>query len=169
MRNIIKIAVAVLIMAAAVPGMAQEWEIRAVAGDELRGTMADTMFVYHHNNGSVFVSQANEAVLVTTNDGIFNIVGMDNHAMATIGLYDTTGALVEKLKFFSYGSQKDPASVVMKDYTMRMFNAKHPDNHQTTRMIDYLKHRDGAVRIILPRYASPDLDMTIPCMSSKWR
>ena len=115
------------------------------------------------------MSQANEVVIVKTNNGIFDFSGMDGHVNAIIGLYDTTGALVEKLKFFSYGSPKDPASVVMKDYTMRLFNAKHPDNHQTTRMIDYLKHRDGAVRIILPRYASPDLDMTIPCMSSKWR
>lgn len=169
MKRIIIIAVAVLIMAAAVPMSAQEWEIQTTEADELRGTAADTFFVYRHKDGKVFVSQANMAAVVTTNEGIFNIVGMDNHAIATIGLYDTTGALVEKLKFYAYGSPKDPASVVMKDYTMRMFNAKHPDNHQTTRMIDYLKHRDGAVRIILPRYASPDLDMTIPCMSSKWR
>ena len=60
MKDFIKIAVAVLIMAAALPMRAQEWEIQAVAGDELRGTMDDTMFIYHHDNGSVFVSQAVE-------------------------------------------------------------------------------------------------------------
>lgn len=165
MKNIIKIAVAVLIMVSALPMRAQEWEIQSVDGDELRGTKADTFLVYDHKDGSVFVSQANEAVLVKTNNGIFDFSGMDGHVNAIIGLYDTNGALVEKLKFFAYGTLKNPESVVMKDYTMRMFNSNHPDNHQTTRMIDFIKNKKGSVRIILPRYGDSDLDMKIPCLN----
>lgn len=165
MKDFIKIAVAVLIMAAAVPMMAQEWEIQSVDGDELRGTKADTFLVYEHKDGVVVVSQANEVVIVKTNNGIFDFSGMDGHVNAIIGLYDTDGALVDKLKFFAYGTLKNPESVLMKDYTMRMFNSNHPDNHQTTRMIDFIKSKKGSVRIILPRYGDTDLDMKIPCLN----
>lgn len=165
MRNIIKIAVALLIMATAVPMRAQEWEIQTIPADELRNIESDTFLVYQHKEGKVFISQAKQVVVVTTENGIFDI-SIKNDIFATVGLYDGAGVLVEKLNFLAFGSLKDPTNVVMKDYAVRLLNKNHPENHKTTRMIDFLKHNVGSVRIILPRYRDSYLDIKIPCMKN---
>ena len=157
MKKILLAIVAVLLI---MKVTAQEWKERDIEADELRGIEAEHVYYVEADEYLLLMSESD--ITVYLKSGIFDYGGMDNHVWVTVGLYDTIGNLTEKLKFFGYVTKKQPDLVVMKDYRMRTFSAKHPDNFMVTRIREFLLNEPGVVRFILPKFQTTDLDITIP-------
>lgn len=139
---------------------AQEWKTKDVEADELKGIESQQVNYVDTDDYLVVVSEKDISVL--SKKSVFDFGGMDNHVVVTVGLYDTIQSLVENLKFFGFVNPKQPDLVVLKDYRMRMLNAKHPDNFMVTKIREYLLKADGGVRFIIPLYHYPELDISLP-------
>ena len=158
-----KLTIIIALLSLITAAQGQEWKQRAVAADELRGTMADTLIYCSTEKFIVLLSQSESTISVITKEGIFNTGGLENTELITVGLYDTIGNLVERLRMCGFGIVNDRQHLIIKDYRVRMFNAKHPDNFMATRIKDYLLNSEGSVRFIMPRYMEHDLDIMVPC------
>ena len=159
MKKLLLIAALLSLITAA---QCQEWKQRAVAADELRGTKADTLIYYSTEKFIVLLSKSESTISVITKEGIFNTGGLENTELITVGLYDTIGNLVERLSMCGFGILNDRQHLIIKDYQVKMFNSRHPDNFMASRIKDYMLNSEGCVRFVLPRYMKHDLDITVP-------
>ena len=157
---------AVLVLAAFSQVKSQEWVFKTIEADELKGTEADSVIYYDTEDFLVVLSQKQNKLSIVTKKGVFKCVGLEYTDLVTVGLYDTLSNLVEKLSFCGYGDINNPSLLIIRNYLMKMFNSKHPDNFMATRIIDYLLNEKGCVRFITHRYMDFDLDITIPCIDS---
>jgi len=164
MKDFIKIAVAVLIMAAAVPMRAQEWEFKKIAADELRGTKADSVAVFHTKEASVLVSFTNEEIWVKAKKGVFDY--HKNEYYILIGMYDTDGNMLSKDRVFCYYPNANSHTLLNIRNAHHLFR-KHPGDSIATRFIDHLNSGKGFIRIITPMYLDTSLDIIIPCFTNK--
>lgn len=164
MKYFIRISVALLIMSAAIPIKGQEWEIRHVAADELKGTEADSVMVYSTEQWTALVSMTQNYVCIVSKEGIFNSGSM-GQSLAKVGLYDTNAHLAEKFNT-SATIDKNRTYAYITNYRAKLFNSSSPDNFRGTHLKDYITTSEGFVRILLQRWHDSDLDVRIPCVKS---
>lgn len=164
MKYFIRISVALLIMAAAMPIKGQEWEIRYVEADELKGTDADSVMVYSTDQWMALVSITQNYVCIISKEGIFNSGSM-GQSLAKVGLYDTGAHLEEKFNT-SATIDKSRTYAYITNYRAKLFDSSSPDNFRGTLLKDYLTTNEGYVRILLQRWHDSDLDVRIPCVKS---
>ena len=159
MRNIIKIAVAVLIIAAAVPMRGQEWKFVTLPADELLGQDEMEAAVFNTDDYTCVVSFTHDRIMVTSNDGIFDYHKREYYVH--VGLYDTIGNLVEKYSQFCYGD----APV---NYTIFKFTNPDPFfGRNRPKVVDkvneWLSCGEGYVRIVAPRFQRSNMEIVLPC------
>ena len=158
MRNLIKIAVAVLIMAAAVPRRAQEWKFATLSADELLDTEAMDAAVYETDEYTCVISFTHSCLIVTSEKSVFDYRKREYYVR--IGLYDTTCNLVEKYKQFCYGDWPVNYKVFKFYNPNEFFGRKRP--RVVDKIIEWLASGAGYVRMVAPRFQETNLEIILP-------
>ena len=157
MKSIIRIAVAVFIMTAAVPGMAQGWNFTTLPADELLDREAMDAAVYTTEDFSCVISFTHDCIMVTSNDGIFDY--HKREYWVHIGLYDTIGNIVEKYRQFCYGDLPVDHTVFRFTNNEPLFGKKRPQ--VVDRVIEWLASGNGYVRIVAPRFQQSNMEIIL--------
>lgn len=137
------------------------WNIRPVQSDELKGTQADTMYIYkvdgmgyfgyHQNNKGEYLIRCDNNNLFDVKANMWFFPAGTIDVQATIGLYNDSDKLIEKL------DDKLDAGKIHNSASSRK---KHKGIAK--KIINWLETSNGYVRIVAPRLGTTDFDIIVP-------
>ena len=143
---------------------AQRWVKYHEAADELKGTQAKSSnFIEIPEEGAVVLYDNQDILGFVTYNGIFDYKPYEYDfkvAMGIFGMYDETGKLVEKREIML--SVHDNLSSATADSRITVLR-----NSGIRQVASWIRNNKGSVRIIIPRYAKSDFDVTIPTFLSQ--
>ena len=143
---------------------AQVWSQIKTDADELKGTQASSRhFIEIPEEGAVVLDDNYAMFGFVTFKGIFDYKPYEhgfNVAMGIFGMYDETGKLVEK-KEIMVSVHDDPTSASA-DSRITLLK-----NSGISQVASWIRNNKGSVRIIIPRYAKLDFDVTVPTFLSQ--
>lgn len=144
---------------------AQVWIQDKTDADELKGTQAKSLhFIEIPEEGVVVLYDNYDAFGFVTYNGIFDYKPYKydfNVAMGIFGMYDEAGKLVGKREIMV--SVADEPSRAIADSRITLL-----ENSGIRQIASWIRNNKGSVRIIIPRYAKSDFDVTLPTfLSSK--
>ena len=143
---------------------AQVWSQYKTDADELKGTQArSSHFIEIPKEGAVMLDDNQYILGVVTYNGIFDYKPYEDDfkvAMGIFGMYDETGKLVEKREIMV--SVHDDLSSATADSRITVLK-----NSGIIKVVSWIRNNKGSVRIIIPRYAKSDFDVTIPTFLSQ--
>lgn len=153
-----------LVLLSQLMASAQVWSQYKTDADELKGTQAQSShFIEIPKEGAVMLDDNQDILGFVTYNGIFDYKPYEYDfkvAMGIFGMYDETGKLVEKREIMV--SVHDDLSSATAD--SRITVLKNSGIRQVT---SWIRNNKGSVRIIIPRYAKSDFDVTIPTFLSQ--
>ena len=143
---------------------AQIWSQYKIDADELKGTQArSSHFIEIPEEGAVVLYDNQDLLGFVTYNGIFDYKPYEYDfkvAMGIFGMYDETGKLVEKREIMvSVGDNPSSATADSRITVLR--------NSGIRQVASWIRNNKGSVRIIIPRYAKLDFDVTIPTFLSQ--
>lgn len=143
---------------------AQIWSQYKTDADELKGTQArSSHFIEIPKKGAVMLDDNQDILGVVTYNGIFDYKPYEYEfkvALGIFGMYDETGKLVEKREIMV--SVHDDLSSATADSRITVLR-----NSGISQVVSWIRNNKGSVRIIIPRYAKSDFDVTIPTFLSQ--
>ena len=143
---------------------AQIWSQYKIDADELKGTQArSSHFIEIPKEGAVMLYDDDDILGFVTYNGIFDYKPYEYDfkvAMGIFGMYDETGKLVEKRKIML--SVHDDLSSATADSRITVLR-----NSGIRQIVSWIRNNKGSVRVIIPRYAKSDFDVTIPTFLSQ--
>lgn len=143
---------------------AQVWTQYKTEADELKGTQAKSShFIEIPNEGAVVLYDDYDLFGFVTYNGIFDYKPYEYDfkvAMGIFGMYDETGKLVEKREIMV--SVADNPSSATADSRITVLR-----NSGIRQVASWIRNNKGSVRIIIPRYAKSDFDVTVPTYLSQ--
>jgi hypothetical protein len=159
-----KIILVVLLMCMTLTSSAQRWVDHYEDADELKGTQASSQhFIEIPNEGVVILEDNFDILGFVTYNGVFDYKPYEydfNVAMGIFGTYDETGKLVGKWEIMV--SVHDDPSSASADSRITVLR-----NSGIKQIASWIRNNKGSVRIIIPRYARSDFDVTIPTFLSQ--
>ncbi len=145
---------------------AQYWIQGKTEADELKGTKA---YSYHAikipEKGILILDDDKDVLKITTFEGIFNYELYDGvYAVVNgiFGMYGENGELVAKEEVMVSVSKESPRFAIA-DYSRSALN----NSSGISKVASWIRNSKGSVRIILPRYAKTDFDVTLPTFLSQ--
>lgn len=143
---------------------AQVWSQYKTEADELKGIQASSKhFIEIPKEGAVVLDDNHDMFGFVSFDGIFDYKPYEydfNVAMGIFGMYDETGKLVEKREIMV--SVHDNPSSATADSRITVLK-----NSGIRQVASWIRNNKGSVRIIIPRYAKSDFDVTVPTFLSQ--
>ena len=144
------------------------WTTVKVEADELKGIKGGESYQFSADSiGSVEITDwKKDRITITTNEGVFEyskheVVNSVTHmnkvvyvSKILIGLYNSEGALQEKLDGESYFDDENPKSLLVVGRTFKQ-------TRQMKLMLKALQSGDGYMRIVVKRKEMPDFDLKI--------
>ena len=159
-----KIILVVLLMCMTLTSFAQKWEKYYQEADELRGTQASSRhYIEIPKEGIVALDDNRDIFSFLTFNGVFDYKPYEydfNVAMGIFGTYDETGKLVGKWEIMV--SVHDDPSSASADSRITVLR-----NSGIKQIASWIRNNKGSVRIIIPRYARSDFDVTVPTFLSQ--
>jgi len=154
----------VLLMCTTLTSFAQKWEKYYQEADELRGTQASSRhYIEIPKEGVVALEDNRDIFSFLTFNGVFDYKPYEydfNVVMGIFGMYDETGKLVGKREIMI--SVHDDPSSASADSRITVLK-----NSGIKQIASWIRNNKGSVRIIIPRYARSDFDVTVPTFLSQ--
>lgn len=164
MKHLFILLILLLVMPASSNGQTLEnhaWNVRSIPSDELKGTKADTMYIYveegmgyfayQHNNKSEYAIKCDNGNLFDVHANPWSFPAGSIDVNAIIGLYDNNDKLVDKLE-----DKLDVGKV----HNIASTRKKHKGIAK--KIIDWIESGKGYVRIVAPRLGKSSFDIKVP-------
>ena len=142
----------------------QNWIQYKEDADELKGTQASSRHFIEIPEKGVVMLDDNLALLgFVTYNGIFDYKPYKddfNVAIGIFGMYDETGKLVDKRNIMI--RVHDDPSNARADSRINLLGSS-----AIKQIASWIRNNKGSVRIVIPRYAKSDFDVTVPTFLSQ--
>ena len=159
-----KIILVVLLMCMTLTSSAQRWVEHYEDADELKGTQASCQhFIEIPKEGVVILEDNFDILGFVTYNGVFDYKPYENDfnvVMGIFGMYDETGKLVDKRNIM-IRVHDDPANA-RADSRINLLGSS-----AIKQIASWIRNNKGSVRIVIPRYAKSDFDVTVPTFLSQ--
>ena len=159
-----KIILVVLLMCMTLTSFAQKWEKYYQEADELRGTQASSRhYIEIPKEGVVALEDNRDIFSFLTFNGVFDYKPYENDfnvVMGIFGIYDETGKLVDKRNIM-IRVHDDPTNA-RADSRINLLGSS-----AIKQIASWIRNNKGSVRIVIPRYAKSDFDVTVPTFLSQ--
>lgn len=164
MKKTINILIAILSMME-IANAQSGWSSTEFEADELKGQPAYTALSYTDNQGNRLTMWSNEDnyFRITSCSHIFNytVSGSLKEVGATVGFYDTSDNLIEKIQMTFWPNDDNPRIAHNSIFLSR-------NKKKGKKVIQYLRNEEGYIRIIAPLYRSiSGFDLKVPCLKSE--
>lgn len=159
-----KIILVVLLMCMTLTSSAQRWVEHYEDADELKGTQASCQHFIEISKEGVVILEDNFDILgFVTYNGVFDYKPYENDfnvVMGIFGMYDETGKLVDKRNIM-IRVHDDPTNA-RADSRINLLGSS-----AIKQIASWIRNNKGSVRIVIPRYAKSDFDVTVPTFLSQ--
>ena len=153
-----------LVLITTLSASSQNWTQYKEDADELKGTQArSSHFIEIPKEGAVILDDNHDILGFITYIGVFDYKPYENDfnvVMGIFGMYDETGKLVEKREIMI--SVHDDPSNASADSRITFLK-----NSGIRQIASWIRNNKGSVRIVIPRYAKSDFDVTVPTFLSQ--
>ena len=156
-----KLLIIAAIVFAVIPLNAQQWIIKTIEADELKGTEKDSVALFVTEKYTAMVSFTKNNLRILSKDCVFDY--HKNEYWIMLGIYDSEANLISKDRLFCYYPNTNSYSLIEINNSKHLLRKNHPADTAATRAIEHLRKGDGYIRIIAPMYMCNELDIILPC------